>query len=384
MFAYFSKKIAASNQSKVLCCFEWNQENGWVACGGESSLLKVFKLIYDKSSLPPHDASTSLSFDVSIPFHPAFHQTLEGHSGKVTCLAWNSIYDKLASSDENGLIIIWALNDDDNKWYEEMINNGNNSLVSDMKWACDGKKVCIAYENGAVIVGSVDGTRLWGSKLGRTVPSFRFIEWSPLGESILLITSSLNEVKVLNSLGEEVKNISLFNESNKKGKKALDENIHVVSVHWHHGNKILAFAFSNGHLQLRRHLSDSSPIAVNSNIHISCCRWNPNGTVLAVCGRPDISTSFANSEERINNMVKFYSPKGDHLYTLPIPQQQPSSATINSGVTSLSWERSGLRIAMIIGDSIYFANLRPDHDWAVFRSTLVFTDHQVSYFKYVR
>ncbi len=42
-------------------------------------------------------------------------------------------------------------------WYEEMINNRNKSVVEDMKWTSDGKKICIIYEDGAVIVGSVDG-----------------------------------------------------------------------------------------------------------------------------------------------------------------------------------------------------------------------------------
>jgi hypothetical protein len=30
-----------------------------------------------------------------------------------------------------------------------------------MKWSSDGKKICIVYQDGAVIVGSVDGTRVW-------------------------------------------------------------------------------------------------------------------------------------------------------------------------------------------------------------------------------
>lgn len=43
-------------------------------------------------------------------------------------------------------------------WYEEMINNRNKSVVRSMSWNADGQKICIVYEDGAVIVGSVDGT----------------------------------------------------------------------------------------------------------------------------------------------------------------------------------------------------------------------------------
>jgi len=46
-----------------------------------------------------------------------------------------------------------------------MINNRNKSVVSDMKWNPSGEKVCIIYEDGAVIVGSVEGNRLWGKEL---------------------------------------------------------------------------------------------------------------------------------------------------------------------------------------------------------------------------
>lgn len=45
-------------------------------------------------------------------------------------------------------------------WYEEMINNRNKSVVRSMSWNADGLKICIVYEDGAVIVGSVDGTNM--------------------------------------------------------------------------------------------------------------------------------------------------------------------------------------------------------------------------------
>ena len=48
-------------------------------------------------------------------------------------------------------------------WFEEMINNRNKSTVRGMKWTSDGQRICIIYEDGAVIVGSVDGNRLWRS-----------------------------------------------------------------------------------------------------------------------------------------------------------------------------------------------------------------------------
>ena len=46
-----------------------------------------------------------------------------------------------------------------------MINNRNKSVVRGMRWNSEGTKICIVYEDGAVIVGSVDGNRIWGKDL---------------------------------------------------------------------------------------------------------------------------------------------------------------------------------------------------------------------------
>ena len=58
---------------------------------------------------------------------------------------------------------VWMLHK--GMWFEEMINNRNKSTVSHMKWTADVPKICIVYEDVAVIVGSVDGNLLWGKEL---------------------------------------------------------------------------------------------------------------------------------------------------------------------------------------------------------------------------
>jgi WD repeat-containing protein 35 len=51
----------------------------------------------------------------------SLNQTLEGHNGSVVCVAWNNAFQKLTTSDEFGLIIVWMLHK--GMWFEEMINN---------------------------------------------------------------------------------------------------------------------------------------------------------------------------------------------------------------------------------------------------------------------
>lgn len=90
----------------------------------------------------------------------------------VQVVTWNSQFQKLTSSDQNGLIIVWMLykgmlhSKSPNmfslqnlplfkifcislgSWYEEMINNRNKSVVRGMAWSADGQKICIVYDDG--------------------------------------------------------------------------------------------------------------------------------------------------------------------------------------------------------------------------------------------
>ena len=151
MFVYLSKKIAIPNGVK-LHSLAWNPDHGWLAAGGADGLLKVLKLD------APRPAGATQA-----PSNLSMNQTLEGHQGAVVCSTWNANYRKLTTSDQNGLIIVWMLHK--GVWFEEMINNRNRSVVKAMKWTPDGQKICIVYEDGAVIVGSVDGNRLWGKEM---------------------------------------------------------------------------------------------------------------------------------------------------------------------------------------------------------------------------
>lgn len=69
--------------------------------------------------------------------------TLDGHEGNIQVIRWNEDFNKLTTSDDNGLIIVWMLHED--AWFEEMINNRKKSTVEDIKWSTDGTKVCICY-----------------------------------------------------------------------------------------------------------------------------------------------------------------------------------------------------------------------------------------------
>lgn len=49
-------------------------------------------------------------------------------------------------------------------------------MVACIQWSPDGKDIAIVYADGAVIVGTVEGTRKWGKELDFELLS---VVWSP-------------------------------------------------------------------------------------------------------------------------------------------------------------------------------------------------------------
>ena len=64
-------------------------------------------------------------------------------------------------------------------------------------------------------------------------------------------------------------------------------------------------------------------------------------------------------------VVQFFNNQGIHLRTLKIPS--------NEKVAGISWEGNSLRLAMVVGAAIYFANIKSDYKWGYMTNeTLVF------------
>ena len=176
-----------------------------------------------------------------------------------------------------------------------MINNRNKSIVRGMAWNTEGQRICIVYEDGksysieilrnytkfqsfsgAVIVGSVDGNRIWGKELkGQHLTG---VEWSP--DSRLLLFSLANgEVHVYDNTGgfvvsEMLANkiilslkrifISLQSRVNIQCLGSLVAGASVVGLKWYNGSNgyvepdcpSLAVCYNKGRMQIMRNETD--------------------------------------------------------------------------------------------------------------------------------
>lgn len=371
MFIYLSKKIAIPNNICIRS-IAWNKEHGYIACGGDNGLLKILKLELGKEGKVR---------GVAAPSNLSMNQTLDGHSGTIEVVTWNESYQKMTSSDQNGLIIVWMLYK--GSWYEEMINNRNKSVVKGMAWNSDGQMICIVYEDGAVIVGSVDGNRIWGKELKGT--HLNHVEWSPDGK-LLLFGMQNGEIHIYEQSGNFVTKLNLVCLQNVSS-------VSLIGIQWYNGKgglyesgcPMLAIGYNNGKVQLMKDENDDNPIILDTDISATCLRWNHEGSILAITGK------LYNSDTDKRNVVKFYSPYGKLLHTLRLPGKDISACT---------WEGSGLRIALAVDSFIFFANIRPDYKWCYFSnivaysynksdrsdSTVIFwnTNSEEKYTKYVK
>lgn len=358
MFIYLSKKIAIPNGIK-LCALSCNSDHGWVACGGHNGLLKVLKMEVKEATDPKAPRG------IAAPSSLSMNQTLEGHAGAVVCVAWNAGYRKLTTSDQNGMIIVWILQR--GVWVEEMINNRNKSFVKDMKWSPDGQKICIAYEDGAVILGSVDGNRLWGKDLPNKLS---LIEWAPDGKHIVFVTNK-GQIMYYDNSGNKISEIPL-----QVIDDSSDTPYQIVRIAWYDGCDghlspdvpTFALALRSGEIQINRGHYDDNPVTIFTGMDLQTCQWNINGTVLAVAGCQTVRNTEGSSTDI--NVVQFYDPYGTHLKSMRVP---------GTKIETLSWEGSGLRLCMAVDSHIYFANIRPDYRWGYFMNTLVYAFNKPDY-----
>ncbi|CAI5455549.1 unnamed protein product [Caenorhabditis angaria] len=202
MGMHLVRKIGVPGTSELFC-IEWNHNTDFIVVGGAMGTLKIIKIEDNFKGV------NSLSVN----------QALEGHSSSVMCASWNEIYQKLTTSDAAGLIIVWGQHND--SWFEEMINNRNKSIVVGMGWNCEGNKIAIAYADGQVIVGTLEGNRIWNKDLPNVLCA---CEWAPDGNSIFFGTQE-GELHVYDGQGNFVQKVHLIGMDSMELRTALESEL---------------------------------------------------------------------------------------------------------------------------------------------------------------
>lgn len=335
----------------------WSYDHGFIAVGGEDGIVRTVKVDPAGGVSSSHQASKNISVN----------QELAGHKSPIAMCIWNEIHQKLTTCDEHGLIIVWVLYK--SLWVEEMVNDRQeDASVTGLSWSPDGSLIAILYEDGAMIIGSVEGQRVWGKDHKCRCQG---IQWSP--DSRLLLVGTNDAIIVYDDKGHNT------------GKVPIMTTSRLHSIQWNPFNlngsssfpdiPSLAISFYDGKIQLMRNECDPNPIFIDSCLSsITYMEWNYSGSILAVCGRTPLkgtrgetTTESSAASGKSNIMVKFLSPHGHLLHSLKLPGKE---------INSLSWERDGLRLVLGIDGYVYFSNIRPQYLWVHFSDTIAFASPQ--------
>jgi hypothetical protein len=122
------------------------------------------------------------------------NHNLRGHLDEIILVKWNELYQKLASVDSKGNVLIWSKSND--KFTIQTPFYNKSKSVADFKWSNDGKTALICYTDSFILVGGSSGQRHWHSMLNLDDYHITCATWAPSDEQLLLGVSNGNIVVI--------------------------------------------------------------------------------------------------------------------------------------------------------------------------------------------
>lgn len=310
-------------------------EQGLLAAGSESGVVGITLTHF---SPPSTSDATRYNFN------------LRGHHSAVSCVTWNRAKGKLASSDQSGVIYVWARNDE--RWSVELVNE-RGVKVKDVSWSMCGTAALICYEDNFVLIGSASGQRVWSTNY----PSHQSVACGVWLSAHLVVIAFVNgNLHLLSNDGanlserklcedeEVVRMVSPPNDERmavlvKSGivfilhsfdqvEPYIFEDVAVSMIDWTSDGKYLAAITSHGEIHI---LDDQARLIHRDCLHVPCGRkvtaftWAHEGRALivAVGGTIHVARVFP----RVPSLYRLLSLKvwkliggdGSKLESLAIP-----------------------------------------------------------------
>ena len=338
MFCCLFKKVTV-HKTETICKIHSNDSASLIAVGGSNGFAKIIQI----------DVTKQLAENQKHPI--TFSQNLVCHKKNIILVSWNERYEKLSTTDDEGVIIVWKVSDQ-GMWETEMINNRDISHVNDLKWSKDGNFLCFVYEDGHAIVGTVDGQRCWGNDIKSNLYC---LEWSP-DSSLLLFAAERSNIVVFSSSGYQIGEIELPS-------RLVNEKIANISWWVHKSNEMtnnktdkhLMICFTNGTILLLDDHLDLEPIEFSTDFHhVNCVEWNPIGDVIALTGVNKGNQAY---------YLKLFSKEGECLKEIKM----------QNSITGFSWDSYGTKLALITEGIILFSLVKQNYKWCFFSDTLVYS-----------
>lgn len=325
---------------------------------------------------------------------------LRGHFDDVILVKWNELYQKLATVDSKGNVLIWCKINE--KFTIQTPFYNRTKSVADFKWSNDGKTALICYTDSFILVGSTSGHRHWHSMLNLDDYHITCASWTPNDEQLLLGVSNGNIVVIdlcRNELTELVVNrtniramcwsgkdrkLSKGNNSNNNGPRRRnpdtvvkhrrlsrdcsvfrlpnqssgDQRLNNPSNQTKPNNlckksSMLAIDFANNTIKLfDGGLEDPEPKTILVNLESYIMSWSSDGKVLAVAGFNVHTTAplVGYLKCRYLNAIKFYNQQGHLIY-------EHTLIYTRYPITAFTWAHYDQRLFVATGPRLHCAKV---------------------------
>lgn len=317
---------------------------------------------------------------------------LRGHLDEVILVKWNELYQKLATIDSKGNVLIWCKINE--KFTIQTPFYNRTKSVADFKWSNDGKTALICYTDSFILVGSTSGHRHWHSMLNLEDYHITCASWTPNDEQLLLGVSNGNIVMIdlcRNELTELVvnntniramcwstKNNRLKFDNNKKvtkndGRVVNRRNPNTIVKHRRlsrdcsvfsqvdrcekasqcEKSNMLAIDFANNTIKLYEAcLEDPDPKTIQVNLESYIMSWSNDGKILAVAGFNVHTTApyVGYLKCRYLNSIKFYNQQGGLIYEHTLEYTRYP-------ITAFTWAHYDRRIFLATGPRLHCAKV---------------------------
>lgn len=283
---------------------------------------------------------------------------LRGHKADIKLVRWNEVYQKLASCDTKGMIYVWVKYE--GRWSIELINDRGNQ-VNDFAWSHDGRQAAICYQDGFVLVGSVNGQRYWSNLYDLSNSCINTATWTPndafilLGLSngtLILIDENGNIVNRFTLGNQSILNIAYncpkffineINEINKSGAgtdqaqrsitrqrlsssnfSAPTQNQAIPNIRLKNKinnlNFLIAVLFDTNVIHLIKSYDlYFDPVVIETKLESVRMEWSSCGRILCVGGHVTESVARKKGAKKVRNFVKFYNLQGSLMYMVELP-----------------------------------------------------------------
>ena len=349
MYAYISQKISLGKDRNITSV-NWEPENDLISVGFNTGGIKLLKFEENEEK----DGETQLAVNSNLS---------TSHQNEIRTLSWNTNFEKLLSVDSKGKLIVWAENL--GSYEEEMINESPRKQIKFAKWSKNGAFIVIVIEGGNVILGSVEGDRVWETNLDLDFNHATFFE----NDHTVVLSNNKGEIVAIDAptgetfaeydLSEENENSKKKNQANDNGKidngKASNLPDNIVCFESNNLEGVysrLLIAFNNGALYIVKNLRDGDMKKIDYNIsNIYRGNWSKNGKIFAISGMIENMPGvflFDNNAKLLH-----------HFNTI----KEPDVVDFNYNST---------RLLVTHQSFIFLAKIRPQHEFLYLRDKQVF------------